>query len=295
MTFIKKRKRFKLRVPLMGVETVTDVPTFVKRIAELKRDQVEQGNENDLLFRGQPCDKPLLPKLGRITPKGVRGEIERLIMDKFERESLPFLEFTPKNQWDLLALAQHHGLPTRLLDWTHSAVAALWFVVGNPPQKTADGRGLENGVVWALCAGLEDFKLDTSTTNPLDNKLRTLIFRPKAISRRIIAQSAVFTVHKLLNERSNFLALDENSRYRKKLLKLIIPPDAFAGMRKDLNLFNVNAASVFPDLGGLCSHLLWRYTKFDDETETHLKKTESEGVLSGGSFAPKLLRVPKLR
>jgi hypothetical protein len=277
----------------MGVETVTDVPTFVKRIAELKRIQVERGNENDLLFRGQPCDKSLLPKLGRITPKGKRGEIERLIMDKFERESLPFLEFTPKNQWDLLALAQHHGLPTRLLDWTHSAVAALWFAVRNPPQKTADGSGLDRGVVWALCADLEDFKLDTSTTNPLDNKLRTLIFRPKAISRRIVAQSAVFTVHRLLDKSSNFLALDENSMYRKKLLKLIIPPDAFAGMRKDLDLFNVNAASVFPDLDGLCSHLLWRYTKFEDEAETPLGKTESEGVLSGGSIDPNLLGLLK--
>jgi len=251
---------------LMGIESVSTVPQFVARIAEIKKQQVEQDNENDLLFRGQPCDKPLLPKLGRVPPKGPRGKIERLLLDKFERESLPFREFEPKDEWDLLALAQHHGLPTRLLDWTHSAIAALWFAVRNPSEKTDDGKGLETGVVWVLCAELEDFQLETTNTSPLDNKLRTLIFRPKAISRRIVAQSAVFTVHKLIEGTSNFVALNKNAKYKKKLMKLIIPPEAFPSIRKDLNMFSANAALLFPDLDGLCSHLSWRYTKLRDET-----------------------------
>ena len=266
MAIRKSKKKSQRRVQIMGVEEVVTVPDFVTTIARIKQKQIEQGNENDLLFRGQPCDKPLLPKLGRMSPRGQRGNIERLLLDKFERESLPFLEFQPKDAWDLLALAQHHGLPTRLLDWTHSAIAALWFAVRNPPERTADGKGVENGVVWILCADLEDFQLETAGTSPLDNKLRTLIFRPKAISRRIVAQSAVFTVHRLIDRSSNFIALDKNIRYRKKLMKLIVPPDAFPGIRKDLNMFNVNAASVFPDLDGLCSHLSWRYTKLRDET-----------------------------
>jgi FRG domain len=274
MAVHKYRKRVSLG-QLMGVEKVSTVPDFVARIAKIRQKQVEQGNENDLLFRGQPCDKPLLPKLGRMSPRGKRGMIERLLVDKFACESLPFLEFEPKDEWDLLAMAQHHGLPTRLLDWTHSAVAALWFAVRHPPEKTDDGKGLENGIVWVLCAELEDFQLDTSVTSPLDNKLRTLIFRPKAISRRIVAQSAVFTVHKLIDRSSNFVALDKNARYRKKLMKLIVPPEAFVGIRTDLNMFNVNAASVFPDLDGLCSHLSWRYTKESDETRA--VETEDAG------------------
>lgn len=247
------------------VNTVRTVSEFVARIADIKTSQVALGNKNDLLFRGQPCDKPLLPKLGRLTPKGERGKIERLLLDKFARESLPFTEFEPRDEWDLVALAQHHGLPTRLLDWTHSSLAALWFAVRRPPQTKESGDGLEIGVVWVLCADLEDFQQITSGTSPLDNKLRTLIFRPKAITRRIVAQSAVFTVHKLHDDSSNFIALDKNRLYKQKLIKVIIPAEAFSGIREELNMYNANAALLFPDLDGLCAHLSWRYTKLSDE------------------------------
>ncbi len=245
--------------------TIRTVSQFVIRIAEIKKEQVDQGNKSDLLFRGQPCDKPLLPRLGRVRTRGGRRKIERLLLDKFERASLPFYEFEPRDQWDLLALAQHHGLPTRLLDWTFSGPAALWFAVRNPPERTHDGKELENGVVWVLCGLTEDFALNTKRDRPLDNKTRTLIFRPKAISRRIVAQSGVFTVHKLIDGKQ-FVALDKNARYKSKLVKLIIPWSEFPSIRKELNMHNANASLLFPDLDGLGSYLSWQYTKLKDET-----------------------------
>jgi hypothetical protein len=244
---------------------IATVSQFAARVAAIKKEQESQGNKSDLLFRGQPCDKPLLPKLGRAKVRGRLPNIERLFLSKFARASLPFREFEPKDNWDLIALAQHHGLPTRLLDWTSSASAALWFAVRNPAQNTEDGKGLENGVVWVLCAVTEDFRLDTERNDPFDNRLRTLIFRPKAISRRIVAQSGVFTVHKIVDG-VKFVPLERNARYKDKLVKLVIPPTRFASIRKELNMFNTNAALLFPDLDGLCSHLTWRYTRFSDET-----------------------------
>lgn len=179
----------KPKLPIPEYE-IASVSQFVARIEEIKKQQIAHGNKSDLLFRGQPCDKPLLPKFGRVKAKGKRQKIELLLLNKFARASLPFREFEPKDEWDLLALAQHHGMATRLLDWTRSAPAALWFAVRNPPEKKDDGKGLENGVVWVLCAEVGDFGPDTEQGSPLDNKSRTLVFRPKAITRRIVASRA---------------------------------------------------------------------------------------------------------
>jgi hypothetical protein len=253
----------------MSKNTITTVADLVSRVAEIKKEQLAKGNKSDLLFRGQPCDKPLLPKLGRISPKGKLPTIEKLLLNKFDRASLPFREFDPENNWDLLALAQHHGLPTRLLDWTSSALAALWFAVRNPPEKKDKGKGLETGVVWVLCARVDDFRIDTKHSGPFDNKARTRIFRPKAISPRIVAQSAVFTVHRLqkptADKNFKFVPLETNRNYKNKLVKIIVPPSAFGSIRSELNMLNANAALLFPDLDGLCSHLSWRYSKLRDE------------------------------
>lgn len=243
---------------------INTVSEYVSILETIKSQQEKIGNKADLLFRGQSCDKPLLPKLGRLKTKGPVAKIEQLIFDEFKRTSLPVREFQPENDWDCLALAQHHGLPTRLLDWTYNALAALWFTVKSPPEKRAGGTKSEAGVVWVLCALTEDFRQDTIDQSPLDNSSRTLVFRPKAVTRRIVAQSGVFTVHKLINE-ERFIPLEKNKLYKEKLIKLRIPPTAFPIMRKELHRLGANAALLQPDLDGLCSHLQWRYTSLADE------------------------------
>jgi len=256
-------KKTKGKTPI-PVKQISSVGGLVKEVEEAKARERAKGNEADLLFRGQPCDKPLLPYLGRCEVNGELPKIERLILDEFERMSMPFREFEPRNRWDLMALAQHHGLPTRLLDWTYSAVAALWFAVREPPKVKKNGKEFEDGVLWILCASTEDYRTKTSGTSPLANKSRTLVFRPKAVSRRIVAQSGVFTVHRL-QDSGEFVPLERNKNYRGKLVKLVIPHGRFAIIRKELDMFNANASVLQPDLDGLCSYLKGRYTKLEDE------------------------------
>jgi len=248
-------------MPNFREEEISSIQGFVALIDKEKRRAEKSGNDADLLFRGQPQDWPLLPKLARLELKGEIDSIERLIIEEFERTSLPLSEFQPEDNWDLLALAQHHGLPTRLLDWTYSALVAMWFAVKDVPLD-----GNEYGVVWLLIPEVEDFRAYTDKSGPLSNKI-TKIFRPKIISRRISAQLGAFTVHKI-NDGGKVIRLEKNRKFSKKLLKMMIAVKYHPSIRQRLNMLGVNNASVFPDMDGLCAHLQWRYSCLKDETKS---------------------------
>ena len=139
----------------------------------------------------------------------------------------------------------------------------MWFAVQKAPIKTA--TSFEDGVVWMLCAELKDYTDLDSSKGPFDDAGRTLLFRPRAVTRRIVAQSAIFTVHRL-SEKGDFVPLEKNRLYKDKLTKFVVLHAKFPSMRNELFTMGVSAASLFPDLDGLCRHLTWRYFKLEDET-----------------------------
>jgi hypothetical protein len=236
--------------------TKESVSSFLALCEEIKTAEVAAFNPADFLFRGQSTDEPLKPKIARLTPKVELQKTERLMMADFERQRLPFTEFEPRNKWDLLALAQHHGLPTRLLDWSFSALAALWFCVKHPPKKNEQGKELD-GVVWLLKTKVEDF-IEFPTKKSPYLLARTRIFRSRSVSKRILAQSGAFTCHRQLPS-GKFIPLEENANYKERLVKIIIPAKSFHRIRDQLNACGVNSVSLFPDLDGLAAHLRFRY------------------------------------
>ena len=83
------------------------------------------------IFRGvNSADYVLKPSIARGTLHyDYSRKLEDYVFTRFKRESLPYLGFRPADDWDWLALAQHHGVPTRLLDWTESPLVAAFFAV----------------------------------------------------------------------------------------------------------------------------------------------------------------------
>jgi hypothetical protein len=132
----------------MELHTIQSVSEFLRLVEQAKKIEEAKNNNADFIYRGQREDKPLRPRLGRLVPKGKRKKIERLMFDEFKRTSIALTDLQPESDWDFLAIAQHHNLPTRLLDWTHSALAALWFAVEKEPAQDS-GKKLD-AVVWML-------------------------------------------------------------------------------------------------------------------------------------------------
>jgi hypothetical protein len=220
-----------------------------------------------VLFRGQRQDKPLLPKIARLTLNGHVTGVESTMVKEFKRKSIPFLEYQPNNEWDWLALMQHHGLATRLLDWSINPLAGLWFAIEKPAISGAPG------VVWIFNPSLQDF-VDTSTRSSPYVGLRTRVFQPNHITRRIVSQSGWFTVHKYIEDSRRFIPLEKNKAYKNALTKLEIPASSFADMRYQLDRFGINSASMFPGLDGLCQNAQWlNSTLEDEEQQSKITKT----------------------
>jgi hypothetical protein len=218
------------------------------------------GDADDVLFRGQREEKPLIPKLGRLMPRdGVPIlAAERRMIDSFKRQALPFLVQQPQTEWDWLCLAQHHGLATRLLDWTQNPLAALWFAVAEPAEA---GRP---GVVWALDPRERDFVVDVTSTNPYTID-RTRVFRPRHIARRVTAQSGWFTAHKHIASVKGFIPLERNANFARRLRKVLIPATAFSPLRSELDRCGINAATLLADLDGLSRTIQWQHSLLEDE------------------------------
>lgn len=231
---------------LPEVTTVTSLDHFLRTVTEIT------ATPGTWLFRGHKDQNWLLqPGIARVTPlTGDLEQVERQIFDDFQRYVRPHLRQPPSSQWEWLALAQHHGVPTRLLDWSSNPMAALYFAV----EEVWDHRS----VVWCYRCGRAPVQ---QGSDPLAVS-RVGFFRPSHVSPRISGQIGYFTVHP-----APFKPLQASRESDELLVKLEIRLRDRARFRRELDRIGINRASMFPDLDGIARHLKWAYCRMEDEPD----------------------------
>jgi FRG domain len=250
---------------------------------------VRTGRRRDTgVYRGaSDARRPLLTSLDRLggaNPPHTKRELEAHILRNFKRYSRPHLPTAPVNDWETLVAAQHHGVPTRLLDWTYSPLVAAHFA-------TTDVHAGRDRAVWRLDWQQvhRAFKLPTlafliedlartfgSDEHPFtpwslfdaasgsgrsartDIRDFACMIEPPSLDARIIAQAAVFT---LCTDTSRaFDDFLESHGLAMTLTKFVIPESEATRVRDQLDLVGIDERRVFPDLDGVAEGLRRYYS-----------------------------------
>jgi hypothetical protein len=195
--------------------------------------------QNRWAFRGHASTAwKLVPKIAR---SSYSANDERATFHSWKRRAAELVTVTNLEDWDWLTIGQHHGLSTRLLDWTYNPLVAAYFAVEVP----SDGDSQIHAYLPRRMAKRDVVK------DPFSWKGVTL-FKPTAVASRVSRQSGLFTIHG-----PPTLPLDEALTDGEMLESIVVAASYREQLRFDLDYYGVNRLALFPDLDGLCAHTNW--------------------------------------
>lgn len=235
-------------------DLIQTIPGFLDKV---RADVAMWQSEVFPWFRGQPIDKPLLPKALR------RTYPERDLIDEF-RLRAPALGSTPSfaEEAEWLFLMQHHGLPTRLLDWTEGALIALYFAVSgmyNPQSPVVwminptELNRLSIGKPILLMAQREQGKtyVHAAFENAPQLYVNPAALRPTNVHRRLEAQRSCFTIFGASKDPLEDQVADKEFVRKGYLHKYSLDPAEVKNLESELMMYGISHSTLFPDFDGL--------------------------------------------
>lgn len=196
------------------------------------------------IYRGESnTSYELKSKYGRYMNYNEKNDLdsEKHTLNEFKKRAIPYLENLPQNEWEWIALAQHHGLPTRFLDWTYNPLIAAFFAC----HHKHDG----DSVIYVM----QQYKIDhhEETIPPLEIECDYL-FDPPHSSVRFTAQQGLFVVQ----------STPEEEFSHETLQRWILDESLLIELNGVLMSYGISESQVFPGLDSVCKDIvefgLWK-------------------------------------
>lgn len=216
-------------------------PFNQRALAEMVRIKVDRP---PYLFRGDKNNRPLVASIGRHWREGLdfrEREMLRHLRERFEN-------FMNLSDWELVALARHHEVPVRFLDWSSNALVALRFALGDRGANNGD----EQPVVWVLETRTSDFDIPIDEVMPIPKGCgsSTKIFTPSSIDSRVASQNS-YMMRQVFVEKNGHCAIepvDVNPTFAKRIWKIPVALDCREAMADELECLGYTIDALLPKI-----------------------------------------------
>lgn len=254
-------------------KNVSSVAEFADTIIELKKSWFPRLAYPDLWYRGvKNASFDLLPSAyfrSNVDEESLVLNFRSLVPSLLPRE--------PLDDWEWYYLMQHYGIPTRLLDWSESPLAALYFALEEDAARRSpcvwviDPHSLnrlsgEEAILFPYpetdlkywlpdhCGNHANVYTFAAKSRFTDNT-KPLAIYPKRYNPRIVAQRGVFTVHGMDNIPINYLDLTDAAGKETRLAKILFKPGLRKRLRNELWTLGFSKASIYPEPQSLAEDL----------------------------------------